>query len=249
MPNRSTPVVLCDERGERAARDARWLAALGYGDVGYLDGGVAAWREAGFNLVEAEGDVHATAFNYGSKAFGERVEAARDLPKLDPDELAARRDEVAVVDVRNPPEYERWGTIPGSVNVEGFDLPLYVEAVREGDEPVVVHCAGRTRSIIGAATLQELGVDDVYELENGTMGWQLAGYDLADGSGRPGDLEVDPDRYDRLREAAERLLRDADAGFVSPAELERLEEAVDDRQTVYVFDVRTGEEYAGGLAE
>lgn len=246
MPNHSTPVVLCDNRGERSVRDAQWLETLGYESVGYLDGGIAAWREEGFDLIQAEGDVHATAFNYESKEFGEQVAATRDLPTIEPDELAAQRDGVTVVDVRNPPEYEKWGTIPGSVNIEGFDLPLYAETIRDNDEPVVVHCAGRTRSIIGTVTLQELGINNVYELENGTMGWQLSGYELTEGPGRPHELETDPQQQVQLQEAAERLLQDTDVLFLSPSELARLDDEIDDRQTVYVFDVRTEEEFAEG---
>lgn len=246
VPNRATPVVVCDDDGERGELDARWIERLGYERVSFLAGGVSAWRREEFEVVEAEGDVHATAFNYGSKLFGEEVEASRELPKMEPDELAERRDEMLVVDVRNPPEYEKHGTIPGSINVEGVDLALYVDELRDDDQPVVVHCAGRTRSIIGTATLQELDVSGVYELENGTMGWQLAGYELADGPGGVEEGRADTDRYERLRESAERLLRRNDVPFVSPDELDRLETEVDDRQSVYRFDVRTEPEFEAG---
>ena len=40
---------------------------------------------------------------------------------------------------------------------------------------IVVNCAGRTRSIMGAETLRLMGVPNpVYALENGTQGWFLA---------------------------------------------------------------------------
>ena len=243
VPNRSTPVILIDDHGERAALDANWLESLGYDRVDYLSGGIEAWTDAGLDLVEAVDDVHATAFGYESKAFGEQVEASRDLPKLSPDELAERRDDVTVVDVRNPPEYDRYGTIPGSINVEGVDLALYADELRD-DEPLVVHCAGRTRSIIGTATLQALGIDDVYELENGTMGWELAGHELDTGPGRPTELDVDDDRYRRLLSSVEELLADTDASFLDPCELTELH-AIDDEsgRTTYLFDVRTESEF------
>ena len=42
---------------------------------------------------------------------------------------------------------------------------------------VVVNCAGRTRSIIGAQSLINAGVPNkVVALRNGTMGWNLAGF-------------------------------------------------------------------------
>ena len=42
---------------------------------------------------------------------------------------------------------------------------------------MVVNCAGRTRSIIGAQSLINAGVPNkVVALRNGTMGWSLAGF-------------------------------------------------------------------------
>jgi rhodanese-related sulfurtransferase len=218
VPNRATPVVLCDRDGDRAARDARWLTELGYESVSFLDGGVDAWAEAGFELVEAVDQVNATALNYTSKRFGEEVDVERELPKVGPSELhdMLEREDPLVVDVRNPEEYHRWGTIPGAINVEGVDLALYADELRDPERPVVVHCAGRTRSIIGTATLEALGVENVYELENGTMGWQLAGYDLVEGSGRPEGVTPDPTRVERLRESVESLLDDAGVSRLDP---------------------------------
>lgn len=246
VPNRSTPIILCDNHKERVTIDAAWVERLGYDAVSYMEGGVEAWEQAGFDLVEAEGDVHATAFNFESKLFGERVEAEHDLPKITPEELAKRNDEFTIVDVRNPPEYEKWGTVPGSINIEGVDVALYAEAVREEDRPLVLHCAGRTRSIIGTATLQELGFSDVHELENGTMGWQLAGYDLAQGPGDPSGKQLSDDHYDQLRKSVSQLVKDSDITVLDPAELDQLDEAADEQQTVYWFDVRTENEYLAG---
>ena len=42
---------------------------------------------------------------------------------------------------------------------------------------VVVNCAGRTRSIMGAESLRRAGIPNkVVALRNGTMGWELAGF-------------------------------------------------------------------------
>ncbi|UWG46340.1 Rhodanese-related sulfurtransferase [Halanaeroarchaeum sp. HSR-CO] len=244
VPNPQTPVILCDDHGERADDDARWLERLGYATVDYLDGGLAAYRAAGYDLVEAEDGVHATAFHYESKEFGEVVANAESLPKIGPKELASIAEDVTIVDVRNPPEYDRYGSIPGSINVEGVDLALFAEAVRDAEEPLVVHCAGRTRSIIGTATLRALGFDEVYELENGTMGWELEGYELAAGSERVRDRKIPADRYRDLQEKTTALLQNTSVEWLSPAELDRIEDTVESTQSVYVFDVRTDDEYS-----
>lgn len=251
VPNPRTPIVLCDRRGERGAADARWLERLGYESASYVEGGMDAWDREGYDHVEATDEVHATAFNFESKAFGERIEAHEGLPKLQPDELRAMLEaeegpRPLVLDVRTPAEHAG-KTVPGSVNAEGVDLGLYAEALRADGQPVVVHCAGRTRSIIGTATLRKLGVENVYELENGTMGWELAGYELESGSDRNASgTDLDPERYDELRDSAERLAEAEGVSFLETSELDRLEAVIDERQSVYVFDVRTRAEYEMG---
>lgn len=76
------------------------------------------------------------------------------------------------------------------------------------DRPVFVHRSGRTHSIIGAKTLRLLGFDNVWALENGTMGWLLAGKEVERGTVRPaledglgGDAEITA----RARELARKV--------------------------------------------
>ncbi len=65
------------------------------------------------------------------------------------------------------------------------NLILWAEELRN-KPAVIVNCAGRTRSIIGAATLRRLGLTNVRALSNGTMGWLLAGYELESKPARRG---------------------------------------------------------------
>lgn len=245
LPRQDVPVVVVDGAGERAATDADWLRRLGLPDVRHLAGGVAAWRAAGYDVVEAAGDVLASAFNVPSKEFGEQVAVERDLDRVPPDRVAAWLDgdeEVVVADVRTPGEY-REGTLPGSRNVEGVDLALYAEALRD-DAKLVVHCAGRTRSLVGIATLQERGLDEVYGLENGTSGWELAGYDLERGADdHVRDVDRSPEERERAAAFADDLLERADAARLPP---DAVADALADDALAYVFDVRTGDEYASG---
>lgn len=245
LPRADVPVVLVDRAGERAATDADWLRWLGLPDVRHLAGGVAAWRSAGHDVVAAEEGVPGSAFNVPSKEFGERVAAERDPERVPPERVAEwmeGEDDVVVADVRTPGEY-RAGTLPGSRNVEGVDLALYAEALAE-DAKLVVHCAGRTRSLIGVATLEERGLDEVYGLENGTLGWELAGYDLVRGADeRVRDLDLSQAERERGRAFADDLLERAGVARLSP---DAVADALDDDALAYVFDVRTVEEYAAG---
>jgi rhodanese-related sulfurtransferase len=246
VPRPETPVVLVDAAGERTARDAAWLADLGYDNARGLAGGVAAWAERGREVVAMEAGVYSTAFNVPSKRFGEEVAARRDPASVSPDRLAAWREageDPLVVDVRTPGEH-RAATVPGAVNVEGVDCPAYVEALRDPGQRVVVHCAGRTRSIVGTATLERRGLEEVYALTDGTSGWTLAGYDLERGADRH-VRAVDLDEAERRDAAAfaDDLLAEADVERLSPADLADLRAG---DATVYPFDVRTVPEFEAG---
>ena len=240
VPRRSVPMVLCDGGEGLAERGAVRLAALGYEDVRVLAGGVPAWTEAGYTAF--------TGINVPSKAFGEWIEHAFDTPSISAEELKAmmdRGERVVVLDSRPMDEF-RVMSIPGGVCCPGVELVHRVgDAAPDADTTVVVNCAGRTRSIIGAQSLINAGIPNrVTALRNGTMGWHLAGYELAHDRG-----ERPPPRGDAWRAGSERAaVRLADrfgVEYVDPATLAAWR-AEADRRSLYVFDVRSPEEYHEG---
>ncbi|HEX2673221.1 MAG TPA: rhodanese-like domain-containing protein, partial [Polyangiaceae bacterium] len=147
IPRRDTLLVLYGEEGD-AERAQAQFERLGYTRVALLAGGLAAWRAAGFELFE---DV-----NSYSKAFGELVEARRHTPSLSAEEvgaLIAQKADIAIVDARRFEEYQTM-SIPTGTSVPGAELVLRVPALApDSHTTVVVNCAGRTRSIIGAQSL------------------------------------------------------------------------------------------------
>src|SRR5262249_61344407 len=69
----------------------------------------------------------------------------------------------------------------------GGELALRITDIAKDidrDTTIIVNCAGRTRSIIGARVLQRMGIPRVYGLKNGTAGWVLAGHKLETGADR-----------------------------------------------------------------
>jgi rhodanese-related sulfurtransferase len=86
---------------------------------------------------------------------------------------------VLIVDARRFDEYQTM-SIPGGISVPGGELALRIDGLVDSPQtPIVVNCAGRTRSIIGAQSLINAGVSNpVYALRNGTIGWTLAGLAL-----------------------------------------------------------------------
>lgn len=145
VPRRGTRIVLCDENDGAARRAAAILAGAGYSNVFILDGGCAGWQNAGFELF--------SGVNVPSKAFGEFVEHSSGTPSIAAGDLARlMRDgsDLAVLDSRPFDEYFRV-SIPTATSVPGAELVLRVrDAVPSRDTTIVVNCAGRTRSIIGA---------------------------------------------------------------------------------------------------
>ena len=240
VPRRSVPVVLCDGGEGLAERGAGKLAALGYTDVRVLAGGVPAWEAAGYTVF--------TGINVPSKAFGEFIEHECDTPSVSAGELKAmmdRGERLVVLDSRPMDEFQVM-SIPGGVCCPGAELVHRVgDAAPDPETLVVVNCAGRTRSIIGAQSLINAGIPNrVTALRNGTMGWHLAGYELARGcADRP------PPRGAAWgagsARAAERLAGRFGVEYVEAGVLAAWR-AEADRRSLYVFDVRSPEEYREG---
>ena len=240
VPRYATRVVLYDDEDGLAERAARRLAQLGYSDVAIMAGGAGGWPAAGFELF--------TGVNVPSKAFGELVEERCNTPHISAAELQRRRDSgesILVVDSRPLPEFRNM-SIPGALDCPGAELVYRVPGlVRSPETLVVVNCAGRTRSIIGAQSLRNARLPNpVVALENGTMGWELAGFELA--SGREDSAPAPaPDGLALARAlAADVAARFRIARLDAAAFAGLLAEA--GRRTLYLFDVRSPEEYAAG---
>ena len=192
-----------------------------------------AWRDAGYELF---GGVYVP-----SKAFGEFVEETYDTPRVSAaelDRLRADNTAMVILDSRPAAEYRRMN-IPGGVNVPGAELIHRIHDIApDPDTLVVVNCAGRTRSIIGAQSLINAGVPNrVVALENGTMGWTLAGLELEHGQDR---APPPPSEAARgwARDAAARLARRFDIPSIGRDTLARWrDEAV--TRTLYLCDVRS----------
>jgi rhodanese-related sulfurtransferase len=240
VPRLGTRVVLVDDDDGLAARAADKLAAWGYTDVALLEGGNAAWQAAGYELF--------SGMNVPSKAFGEFVEHTYGTPSVAPEELAAMQagpGKLVILDSRPMDEYAAMN-IPGGVNVPGAELVYRVHALApEPETTVVVNCAGRTRSIIGAQSLINAGIPNkVVALRNGTMGWHLAGLELEHGQRRTAPAPG-PQAVKQARAAARRVAARFGVRSVDAATLQRWQGEAAQR-TLYVLDVRLPEEYEAG---
>ena len=226
-----------------AERAAAKLDRMGYGNVAVMAGGSRAWAAAGFELF--------TGVNVPSKAFGEIVEHRCGTPHIAASELKRRLDageDILIVDSRPIGEFRNM-SIPGAFDCPGAELVYRVpDRLRSPDSLVVVNCAGRTRSIIGAQSLRNAGLQNpVMALENGTMGWELAGLQLA--RGREDALPPpSPEGLATARALADEVAERFGIKRIDDATLARFENEAEQR-TLYVFDVRSPEEYSAGHLE
>ena len=240
IPWRETRIVVTDGGdGETlAATAALRLARWGYDNVLLLEGGLAAWRDAGYEVF--------SGVNVPSKAFGEFVEHSYDTPRLTADALKARLDAgepIVVLDSRPYDEFHRM-SIPGGVDAPGAELVYRAhDMAPDPTIPIVVNCAGRTRSIIGAQSLINAGLPNpIAALENGTMGWHLAGYELARGATSAAPLPSAPG-LETAREAAGRVAERFGVKFVSPDTLASWRAGPPDG-SLFILDVRSPGEFA-----
>ena len=102
------------------------------------------------------------------------AQTKKKIHEVDPAEAETRLDDATFLDVRELDEYEQ-GTVPDSVFIPRGHLESQVENKVSKDKPVVVYCAGGTRSAFAAETLQELGYADVVSMKGGFGRWKDEG--------------------------------------------------------------------------
>ena len=93
-------------------------------------------------------------------------------------------------------EYKKM-SIPQSICCPNAELPYKISSiVKDTKTEIIINCAGRTRSIIGAQTLINFGIKNrVYALENGTQGWFLS--DLKLDNNKNNYFNINPNEFEK----------------------------------------------------
>lgn len=94
-----------------------------------------------------------------------------DIPHIDVAELMERRDEITLVDVRSPGEYED-AHVPGAKLIPLPDLPERLDEWPEGEVHVI--CRSGARSLTACEFMAEHGRRAV-NIAGGTDAWIQAG--------------------------------------------------------------------------
>ncbi|HWY58538.1 MAG TPA: rhodanese-like domain-containing protein [Terriglobales bacterium] len=143
------PVLIADSPDEQVSEARLRLARVGIEDVlGYLKGGIEAWKQAGFALAE--------------------------LPQITVSVLRDRlRDKASqVLDVRREPEWHA-GHLEGAAwwPLDNFKIsPPEIDR----DRPVAVHCKSGYRSMIACSLLRRAGFQNVTNVIGGFDAWLQA---------------------------------------------------------------------------
>lgn len=119
----------------------------------------------------------------------EEIEAA-DAVKL------AGRDDVVLVDLRDPRELERDGRVPGAFHCPRGMLEFWIDPESPYFKPVfgenkkyVFHCASSWRSALAAKTAQDMGLPRVAHIEGGLKAWKAAGGPIEAYAPKPHDAK------------------------------------------------------------
>ncbi|HUO83530.1 MAG TPA: MBL fold metallo-hydrolase [Thermoanaerobaculia bacterium] len=152
------PIILIADSQAQVEEGVMRLARVGFDDVvGFLEGGVQTWYDAGHQIQE--------------------------VPQWTVDELKENLGSIHLVDVRSRGEYDS-GRVPAARLVPLPELSKRVNEI-DADRATAVICASGYRSSIGASLLQRKGFREVINVTGGTSAWLRAGYEVASGDTAP----------------------------------------------------------------
>ena len=167
VPNKKTRVILIDNNDGISILAYKAATLMGYINLFILEDGVSGWQ------MGKRGPIPDSI-----KSFGELIEKIFHTPSITAKELNKKQknnENCIVIDGRPFDEYQKM-SIPNSICCPNGELAYRVSShVKDINTEIIINCAGRTRSIIGAQTLIDLGISNkVKALENGTQGWFLS---------------------------------------------------------------------------
>ncbi|MBN2284041.1 MAG: rhodanese-like domain-containing protein [Deltaproteobacteria bacterium] len=157
IENRDRPIIVyCASTGcHRSIHAADKARGLGYRNVFILDGGLPAWKEAGY-AVESE-----------------RRIPRKGIASIKPKVLSRLIDEkqnILVLDIRTGDLFER-EHVPGAVNIPFDELEDACRELPMNRKIVVVDEEGH-RSFLAACYLYERGLVDIQRLFGGMKDWR-----------------------------------------------------------------------------
>jgi len=141
IPDLRQPILLVTDAGREAEAVER-LSRVGYDNtLGYLDGGINAWRAYGGEVDTIE--------TVRAEAFGEALRAGK-VSRL--------------IDARKPAEYDG-GHLAAALNLPLSELNARMKEI-DPDTPVHIHCGSGYRSTIASSLLKSRGYENVVNVQD-----------------------------------------------------------------------------------
>ena len=137
-------------------------------------------------------------------AYRDLVAKARErVVEVEGDSVKRRIAEVTIVDVREADEHSQ-GVIPGAILLSRGLLERDIGSlVPDQSTPLVLYCAGGARSALAAATLSDMGYQNVESLRGGFDRWKADGHPWGDPGGLTAEQRTRYARHVRLPEVGE----------------------------------------------
>ncbi len=242
LPNKNVRIVLFDNNDGISEIIYKLAKNLKYTNIFILKNGVDGWVKSKFYLFDG--------INVPSKSFGELVEQKFNTPSITALQLSKKQKEkkdIIILDGRPFDEYNKM-SIPGSICCPNAEIPYRIsELIKSSNTEIIINCAGRTRSIIGAQTLINFGIKNkVFALENGTQGWFLSNLILDHKKTKFLDKTPKNEKIYELRGKMVTLLENK----VEIIDFNQAQKLINDKDiTTYVFDVRTNSNQKNKLFE
>ena len=113
-------------------------------------------------------------------------EAKQQIENLTPNQVKEElsKGNATLIDIRESEELKENGKIPGSVHAPRGMLEFYADASLPYHRPefdknkkIILHCASGGRSALAAATLKQMGYENVAHLDGGIKAWKETGMD------------------------------------------------------------------------
>ena len=118
----------------------------------------------------------------GVKSLIEKANGEIDTLRAADAVMLHGRDDVVLVDIRDPRELERDGHVPGAFHCTRGMLEFWIDPASPYHKPIfaqdktfVFFCAGGMRSALAAQTAKHMGLAPVAHIEGGYKGWKDAG--------------------------------------------------------------------------
>ena len=152
----ASPIVIVAEADEKVEEAQLRLARVGLENVlGYLAGGMNAWKEAGLDLA-----------------------SIRQITVTELKELIETRPDLQLIDVRRMAEYES-GHAPSAISSPLAKLRDSLPHLNlSPNAQTAVICAGGYRSSAATSIVQQAGFTDLLNVAGGTKAWIDAGYEV-----------------------------------------------------------------------